>query len=268
MRTENPTPQEPLVQRIAPHLPFLRRYARALTGAQQPGDDLVGAVLERIVKDVGVLKGGPADMKVALYRLLHRVIASDADGAEAPGTSGNMLSALPLGAREALLLTTVEGFSNQQAGTILGCTAVDVAASADVARDAIGRMMVSRVLIIEDEPIIAMHLAAIVGELGHQIVATAASRDAAVKAAAETQPELVLADINLADGSSGIDAVYDILKLGEVPVLFITAYPERLLTGTRPEPTYLITKPFEPATVIATIGQALLLHRHPKASGA
>lgn len=82
------------------------------------------------------------------------------------------------------------------------------------------------------------------------------------------EPELVLADINLADGSSGIDAVKDILAEQSVPVIFITAYPERLLTGERPEPTYLITKPFEPETVIATIGQALLMHREFESSEA
>ena len=43
----------------------------------------------------------------------------------------------------------------------------------------------------------------------------------------------------------------------EVPVIFITAFPERLLTGERPEPTFLITKPYEPKTVKAAISQAL-----------
>ena len=73
-------------------------------------------------------------------------------------------------------------------------------------------------------------------------------------------PGLVLADIQLADGSSGIDAVKDILKRFDVPVIFITAFPERLLTGERPEPTFLITKPFQPETVKAAISQALFFH--------
>ena len=55
----------------------------------------------------------------------------------------------------------------------------------------------------------------------------------------------------------GIDAVKDILAEFSVPVIFITAFPERLLTGTRPEPTFLITKPFQRATVKAAISQAL-----------
>jgi len=70
----------------------------------------------------------------------------------------------------------------------------------------------------------------------------------------------VLADINLGEGGSGIDAVNDILNSFDIPVIFITAYPEKLLTGERPEPTYLIAKPFLPETVQATVGQALFFH--------
>ena len=75
--------------------------------------------------------------------------------------------------------------------------------------------------------------------------------------ARQSPPGLVLADIQLADDSSGIDAVRDILAEFSVPVIFITAFPERLLTGERPEPTFLITKPFQRSTVKAAIAQAL-----------
>jgi CheY-like chemotaxis protein len=83
------------------------------------------------------------------------------------------------------------------------------------------------------------------------------TRDEAVAQALARRPGLVLADIQLADDSSGIDAVKDILHEFSVPVIFITAFPERLLTGERPEPTFLITKPFQRSTVKAAIAQAL-----------
>ena len=54
-----------------------------------------------------------------------------------------------------------------------------------------------------------------------------------------------------------MDATRDILGRFDVPVIFITAFPERLLTGERPEPTFLITKPFQRTTVKAAISQAL-----------
>jgi hypothetical protein len=65
----------------------------------------------------------------------------------------------------------------------------------------------------------------------------------------------------LADGSSGIDAVNDILKTSTVPVIFITAFPERLLTGDRPEPAFLVSKPFNPDMVKALISQALFFNQ-------
>ena len=120
--------------------------------------------------------------------------------------------------------------------------------------------LASEVLIIEDEPVIAADIEALVKELGHTVVDIAATRTEAVDAVARKTPGLVLADIQLADGSSGIDAVKDILARFNVPVIFITAFPERLLTGERPEPTFLITKPFQPETVKAAIGQALFFH--------
>jgi CheY-like chemotaxis protein len=113
------------------------------------------------------------------------------------------------------------------------------------------------VLIIEDEPIIAMDLETIVRDMGHGVTGVAVTRDEAVAAAMSRRPGLVLADIQLADDSSGIDAVKDILSQFSVPVIFITAFPERLLTGERPEPTFLITKPFQRSTVKAAISQAL-----------
>ena len=122
-------------------------------------------------------------------------------------------------------------------------------------------------LIIEDEPLISMQLEDLVRGLGHDICGTAATRTQAQQVVAEKTPGLVLADIQLADGSSGLDAVDDILSIGSVPVIFITAYPERLLTGDRPEPTYLVTKPFQEATVRAAISQALFFNAsHENAS--
>jgi CheY-like chemotaxis protein len=102
-------------------------------------------------------------------------------------------------------------------------------------------------------------------ELGHRVTAIARTRAEAVAAARARKAGLVLADIQLADDSSGIDAVKDILELFDAPVVFVTAFPERLLTGDRPEPAYLLTKPFERLTLKATIGQALFFHRKREA---
>jgi CheY-like chemotaxis protein len=134
------------------------------------------------------------------------------------------------------------------------------------ARAEIERQTRARVLIIEDETLIAIDLSDIVAKLGHEVVATADTASKAIAAAAQHKPDLVLADIQLADGSSGIDAVNEILHRVAVPVIFITAFPDRLLTGERPEPTFLITKPYLEETVQAAVSQALFFESTAEAA--
>lgn len=249
---------------VAPELPFLRRYARALTGSQRMGDAAVREVLEAmLVTPDGFDVAKPPRLEI--YRLFHKLWEPNlADATSVDGT----VTSLPMHSRQALLLTAVEGFSLHEAAEILSSDVETVSADAATARQSITDSLQSSVMIIEDEAIIALHIRSIVEGLGHSVTGVARTRTEAVALAERNPPELVLADISLADGSSGIDAVKDILSEMSVPVIFITAFPERLLTGERPEPTYLITKPFEPETVIATIGQALLVHREQVAASA
>ena len=260
-----------MTQTLAPHLPYLRRYARALTGSQASGDAHVRAALQALLEgDESLTEGVPP--RVGLYRLFHAIWESGAehyDQAENPGgTPETRLRALSASKRAALLLTAVEAFSPEEAAFIIDESPEEVEAAILDAQKTIDGQLASRVLIIEDEPIIAMDLENLVTELGHKVVATAATRDEAVAKAKSERPGLVLADINLGEGGSGIDAVNEILSSFDIPVIFITAYPEKLLTGERPEPTYLIAKPFLPETVQATVGQALFFHPMAKQAAA
>ena len=249
---------------VASHLPFLRRYARALTGSQSTGDAFVRATLEAALADSDLADSLRAG-RVPLYRAFNKLWASAyLDVGEDDGGLGfhevaaqSQLSKITPLNRQALLLTTVEDFTPAEAAEIMGVSQGDVATLVQEAVDEIERETTTSVLIIEDEPLISMQLEDLVRSLGHDICGTAATRTQAQQVVAENRPGLVLADIQLADGSSGLDAVDDILAIDSVPVIFITAYPERLLTGDRPEPTYLITKPFQEDTVRAAISQAL-----------
>jgi CheY-like chemotaxis protein len=251
-------------QILAPHLPYLRRYARALTGSQASGDAHVRATLTAILAgDQSLMEGVPP--RVGLYRIFHAIWQSGAehfdDQAPSPGQSPEgRLKSLSATKRAALLLTAVEAFSLEEAAFIVDESPEEVEAAILGAQKSIDSQLASRVLIIEDEPIIALDLENLVTELGHKVVAVASTKDDAVAKAKSERPGLVLADINLGEGGSGIDAVSEILASFDIPVIFITAYPEKLLTGERPEPTYLIAKPFLPETVQATVGQALFFH--------
>jgi CheY-like chemotaxis protein len=253
-----------LGQELAPHLPFLRRYARALTGSQAHGDAFVRATLEAIVAAPGDFPRD-VDPRLGLYRTFHAIWSSanieedpsGSDGSDPESIAKARLARITPLSRQALLLTAMEGFTSEDAGYLISAAPEEVDALVTEALAEIERQTRAEVLIIEDEPIIAMDIETIVRDLGHSVTGVAVTRDEAVTQALARRPGLVLADIQLADDSSGIDAVKDILAEFQVPVIFITAFPERLLTGERPEPTFLITKPFQRSTVKAAIAQAL-----------
>ncbi|MDZ3833593.1 MAG: response regulator [Sphingopyxis sp.] len=250
---------------IRGHLPFLRRYARALTGSQQHGDNFVHTTLEVIVAAPDEFSAGNGT-RIDLYRHFHRIWESafiadgDVDDEEDPlvrAANQRLATITPLG-RQILLLNALEGFSVEETATITGTDEPTVERLlADAVAD-IDRESRTSVLIIEDEPLIAMELEQIVRGLGHDVAGIATTHEDAVAAFEATDAGLVLADIQLADGSSGIDAVQDILALAPVPAIFITAFPERLLTGNRVEPTFLISKPFRENSVRAAISQSLM----------
>lgn len=253
-----------LGQQLAPHLPFLRRYGRALTGSQVQGDRYVRATLEAIV---AAPEEFPRDVdpRLGLYRTFQAIwnsahIEDDVDAGgvdDSEAIARARLARISPLSRQALLLTAMEGFTPEDAAYLIDADTQRVEDLVNEALAEIEQQTRARVMIIEDEPIIAMDIESIVRDLGHDLTGVAVTRDEAVALAMEDRPGLVLADIQLADDSSGIDAVKDILAEFNVPVIFITAFPERLLTGERPEPTFLITKPFQRSTVKAAISQAL-----------
>jgi len=262
-----------LSEKIAPHIPYLRRFARALCGRQSSGDAYVAATLEAIIADPSPFMG-TEDPKVTLFRTFLKIWESvDLNQLEEPAadirpTAERRLEGLPPRPRIAFLLTAVESFSPAQTQDILGVAAAELDGLLDEAGREIARQVATNILIIEDEPIIAMDLEALVEGLGHRISGIARTHKEALALFRKSKPGLILADIQLADGSSGLEAVNEILAGDELPVIFITAFPERLLTGDRPEPTFLITKPFQPDMVKAMISQALFFDTKAQTQGA
>ena len=250
-----------IAAKIGPELPMLRRYARLMAGSQASGDAYVVATLEALTVDPRIF---PAHLpaRQALYATFARLWGATLPSAalvdfELTDSLERNLSALTPLPRQAFLLRAVEGFSPSEVATILDKSTGEVATLITQAGQEIAQQVATEVLIIEDEPIVALDIEAMVQELGHEVTGIARTHKEAVEAVRIRRPKLVLADILLADGSSGLAAVNEILTSIDVPVIFITAFPERLLTGEKPEPAYLITKPFRADTVRATISQAL-----------
>jgi CheY-like chemotaxis protein len=234
-------------------LPYARRYARALTGSQQSGDALVAGCLAEALGQAPGREDMDAVGEDALHALYAWVTARfDRDGGAPAGDDG-----MPARQRQLLLLTTLEDLSVENAAPILGLSVTAAQLLLDDARARLRATAATDVLIIEDEPIIAMDLCELVESCGHRVVGVAVSEAEAVAMAARTQPGLILADINLGSGGDGTRAVSKIMRGNVTPVIFVTAYPERLLTGEALEPAFVITKPFEPLTLAIAIYQAV-----------
>jgi len=251
----------PIAQAIEPHLSSLRRYARAISGSQTAGDGHVIALLEALVENVSMFPAG-IPPKIGLYRLfssLWNSVEVNAFHDERENSKAlRSLQALTPKPRQALLLLSVEGFEAEEIAKILEVSMAEVAALVAAADSEIANLLSpADILIIEDEPLTAFDLEDLVEGLGHHVIGIARTREQALTLAQKRQPDLILSDIQLADGSTGIDAVNALLRNFDAPVIFVTGHPELLLSGKKPEPTFLITKPYNPEMVRAVVGQAL-----------
>lgn len=257
---------------IAPHLPYLRRFSRAVSGSQTSGDALVAAMLEALISDVSIFPKASTE-RIALYKVFAKLftsvvlrVPSEMPNSAWERSAVTNLASLAPRARQAFLLVAVEGFNEEEGAEILDMSPKAFGDLLIEASNEISRQVATDIMVIEDEPLIAMDIEEMVESLGHRVVGVARTHAEATKLYHATNPKMILADIQLADGSSGIDAVNEILADRPLPVIFITAFPERLLTGERPEPAFLVTKPFNPEMVKALISQALFFDQQARAT--
>jgi CheY-like chemotaxis protein/DNA-directed RNA polymerase specialized sigma24 family protein len=238
-------------------LPYGRRYARALTGSQTTGDRLVADSLKDMLAgdDSAAVA---ADPRLALFGFVTRRF--DQGWAEARTLADRPaggVEGISVKQRQLLLLTSLEDVAVEDAAPLVAMTAAEAERAVTEARQRLHAAAATDVLIIEDEPIIAMDIEELVQSCGHRVVGVAATEQEAVDIARRAKPGLILADINLGIGGDGKSAVARIVESHYAPVIFVTAYPERLLTGEAFEPAFVITKPFEPLTLAVATYQAV-----------
>ena len=256
---------------VLQHVPYLRRHARLLTGSQEVGDEYVRICLEMVVEEPHHLANG--DVKVQLFRAFHaawRVVesaiseASPLDSVDFSERVEQGLSALSPLERRVLLLAVVEKFSHPEIARILDLDEAGIGELLAKARRDLHTRVSVGVLIIEDETLIAMELGRIMQDMGHTVVGFASREASALEQAEQTSPGLVLADIKLLDEESGISAAQRILQRFDVPVVFVTAFSELLLTGGRLEPAFVVSKPFEEEALKVTVAHALSTYASPE----
>ncbi len=233
-------------------MPYARRYARALLGSQERGDVAVAAALRAALADMAP-DASDAGVRAALYLAISDDVRRSSSDSASPADEDGM----SLLQRMLLLLTALE--EQPLAAAAAACRLEIEVAERELraARDGLRANAAARVLIIEDEPIIALDIQDLVERCGHSVVGIAATETEAVRIARAERPSLVLADINLGAGGDGATAVARILRDVTAPVIFVTAFPERLLTGDAVEPAFVITKPFDPTTLAVATYQAV-----------
>lgn len=232
--------------RIEKLVPYLRRYARAATGDTVAGDACVERVLQQIIDLSMETSFEETDFnRERLFSMLDQQLDQ---------LSGSSAAR----ARRALLLIAVENLSHSAVRRILGVSDAELEKMLIIAEADFTASTATRMLIIEDEPLISAQLKRLAEGLGHKVIGIAITADAAVEISKEHTPDIVLCDIHLADGSQGTDAIAAMKLPDTVPVVFVTAYPEKYLSTTNEGPSYLITKPFDPEYLKAVIGHALI----------
>lgn len=123
-----------------------------------------------------------------------------------------------------------------------------------------------KILIVEDDSIIAITIEGRLREFGYQVVGRAATGPDAIKKALELKPDLVLMDIHLRGPIDGIDAAETIYGIHNIPVVYLTAFSDEatLERAQKTSPFGYIVKPFSDTTLKTTIRLALLRHKAEK----
>ncbi len=239
-------------------MPFLRRYGRALTGHQNSGDTLAAKARLSTRPDLGAISA--IDIRVQLFTNLNTIWNALRACSLSQTAARRQILALTPGSRETLLLRTIEEFSFAQIAQILGVSLQNVPELFETALQEMPYRTGSRVLIIEDDPMLAMDMSSCLGDMGCTVTGVARTASEAVCLAATSPPELIITALSLADASSGLDAARRISRQHPaVSAVFVTPYPEKLLTGAIGEPVFIIAKPYLDQQVRSAVSQAFIL---------
>ncbi len=253
---------------IIDNLPSLRRFARVLVGNTKWADTAIEQMLELSTTRPWYWEDAEPS-KTNLYRAFLRYwndplrtrVASSRAGASLEKVNTTEITGREISIpRQAFLLVSLEKFSSSEVCIILDLREDQLEVSLQQAREQMRCGYSANILIIEDELLIALDLELIATELGHNVVGLARTHEEALAIASGTDLDLILADLNLADGSSGVRASEELMKSKSLPVIYISGISENFVTGRASEAEFFLSKPFQRENARALIGHALLLH--------
>ena len=239
---------------------LVRRYFRAVLGDQAAGDRLADALPPQPRFGQGVRGAGAARVLCDAMRRWRRVHAQ-AVGA-APFSPASLVRALPPGrapSRQAAILCDVFELSIAEAAEALDRSSGEVTMLLAEGRAAASAPLGARVLIVEDDPLVAEHLAQVARDVGARRVTIAKN---ASEAMASVPPDIAVCDYDLGDGPTGADVVRRLSAEHGTACLFVTAHPERASRGGDGEPAFIVAKPFAEGVVRAALRFAATAPRY------
>jgi len=234
--------QNPTAHLIA-HVPYLRRYALALTGDPTLGDSFVTQILNDALEAEDFIS--LEDPRLALYAALNELADAVAlRPADSPHPVEAALASLPETDRRLYLLVSLEDLPLPDAAAVLGLSAEEGVERLTEARRRVRERLTATILIVEDDAIIAFDLAETVRGMGHVVCGIAPTMDEALSLAAGHTPTLALLDIRLAEGDNGIEVARELRRRSFLPVIFVTAFPDELAKRGLEHLGPVIPKPF------------------------
>lgn len=240
------------------HLPSLRRYARALTGSVDQGDDLVTRCVEAAVMAPQSF-GIPMKTPAPLYALLHALFDKEGEGKplKTQHPIERVLARRPETDRRLYLLVALEELTVDEAAKVVNLGTREALSRLVKIREFLRQAMTARVMVVEDNAIAAVDLSEMISDMGHVVCGTAATEPEALALANAGSPTLALLDVRLAQGGSGIAVARTLRDRFAVPVIFVTAYSGdlRLLDDEGLGP--VIRKPYTSDAVRDAITQAV-----------
>lgn len=241
---------------------LFRRFAAAMAGNQTVADRYLRDILVTLSEEKNPTNGDAETRTVLFQSFLHRWMRDGGQTSEPDNhlveRAQGALASLDVQSRAALLLHVLAGFDFATVAEVQGTSKQKAQEAIFTARRKVAAAAQSKVLIVEDEIFLAMDISDIVNEMGHRIIGPADTATSAVELAEREQPDLILADIALAGRSTGFDAVKTIRDtVGSVPVIFITAFPDRVPPDALKEPACVIGKPYTEEQLRSVVSEAI-----------
>lgn len=248
--------------RLIAKLPPLRRYARSLTGSTEKGDEILVRMIEAamIAPDRFGLN---TETRVPLYALLNLLFDEERENGGQPVASPypieRALAGLAEEERRVYLLSVLERLPVPDVAAVLAMPPQHVVLGLERARERLRQSLTQRVLVVEDNPVLAMELEGVVSSLGHEVCGTAANPRVALALAAQKPPTLALLDVRLGEGGDGIDLARELRRRGVLRTIFITAFDQELERRCATHLGQVIAKPYSTEAIRGAISRAVFM---------